>query len=74
MDVHSEVELKNRFLDTLARFKKAMDYADSSVTDKWKWQPEFTKILAEVSELKYQLRQAGYIMSDEEIHQLIENL
>jgi len=74
MDVHSEVELKNRFLDTLTRLKKAMDYADSDNADKWKWQPRFCDLLAEMNDLGRQLRQCGCIMSDGEIHQLIENL
>jgi len=71
-----DIELKELFLDKLKAFKKAMDYMDSeaSVEDKTKWQPRFIKMLAEVNDLEYQLRQSGCEMSDEEIHQLIENL
>lgn len=70
----SILELKEQFIDKLSRLKKAMDYADGDNEDKWKWQPEFVKILTEVNNLEYQLRQSGCEMSDEEIHQLIENL
>ena len=70
------IELKEQFFNKLKAFKKAMDYMDgpASIEDKTKWQPRFCAMLAEMNDLEYQLRQSGCEMSDEEIHQLIENL
>lgn len=66
--------LKEQFIDKLKQFKKAMDYMDSPASDREKWQPKFCKLLAELNDLEYQLRESGCEMSDEEIHRLIENL
>lgn len=70
------IELRELFLEKLKAFKKAMDYMDgpASIENKMKWQPRFLTLLAEVNSLEYQLRQSGCEMSDEELHQLIENM
>jgi hypothetical protein len=70
------LKLRQEFISKLKAFKKALDYMDSeaSTADKTKWQPRFCRMLKDLNDMEYQLRQSGIVMSDEEIHQLIENL
>jgi hypothetical protein len=67
--------LKEQFITQLEGFKKAIRHMDSeaSTADKIKWQPKFCKLLAELNDLEYQLRQSGE-MTDEELHGIIENM